>query len=251
MGKHRKTVLITGGSAGIGAAIARLSAVNGYDVALTYRSDKTGANSVAQSVVAAGGRCEVYQCDVADPAQIEALFAAFDKDFNQLDCLVNNAGIVDVAARVEEIDHARLRRIFDVNVIGAFLVAGQAVRRMSTRLGGKGGVIVNMSSVAATLGSGKQYVDYAATKGAIDTLTIGLAHELADEAVRVVGLRPGIIDTEIHAKGGEPDRAARMESGIPMKRMGTADEVAEATLWLMSDKASYVTGSTLDVSGGR
>jgi len=251
MDNQRKCVLITGGSAGIGAAIARLSAENGYDVALTYRSDKAGADSVSQAVTAAGGHCEIYQCDVADPAQIDALFAAFDRDFNQLDALVNNAGIVDMAARVEDISHARLRRIFDVNVLGAFLVAGQAVRRMSTRLGGKGGVIVNMSSVAATLGGGTQYVDYAATKGAIDTLTIGLAQEVANEGVRVVGIRPGIIDTEIHAKGGEPERAARMESLIPMKRMGSAGEVAEAALWLMSDKASYVTGSTLNVSGGR
>lgn len=247
----RKTVLITGGSAGIGAAVARLAATSGYDVALTYNSDHTSAKAVAADVVAAGGRCEIYQCDVADPTQVDALFDGFDNDFNSLDALVNNAGIVDTAARVEDISHARLKRIFDVNVIGAFMVAGQAVRRMSTRYGANGGVIVNMSSIAATLGAGKQYVDYAATKGAIDTLTIGLAQEVANEGVRVVGIRPGIIDTEIHAKGGEPDRGARMESWIPMKRMGRAQEAAEATLWLMSDKASYVTGSTLDVSGGR
>lgn len=251
MTSQRKCVLITGGSAGIGAAIARMAGCRGYDVALTYRSDQTGAKAVADDVMAAGGRCDIYQCDVADPAQIEALFVAFDNDFSQLDALINNAGIVDVAARVDEISHARLRRIFDVNVIGAFLVAGQTVRRMSTAHGGNGGVIVNMSSVAATLGSGKQYVDYAATKGAIDTMTIGLAQEIADEGIRVAGIRPGIIDTEIHAKGGEPDRAARLEPWIPMKRMGTANEVAEAALWLISDQASYVTGSTLDVSGGR
>ncbi len=247
----RKCVLITGGSSGIGAAIARLCGANGYDVALTFNSDKAGAHAVAQDVSAAGGRCACYQCDVADSAQIDALFANFDRDFNRLDALVNNAGIVDTTARVDEIGHARLRRIFDVNVIGAFLVAGQAVRRMSTKHGGKGGVIVNMSSVAATLGSGGQYVDYAASKGAIDTLTTGLAHEVATEGVRVMGVRPGIIDTKIHAKGGEPDRAARMESSVPMRRMGSAEEVAEAALWLMSDKSSYVTGSTLDVSGGR
>ena len=246
-----KCVLITGGSAGIGAAVARMAAAEGYDVALTYRSGKAGAMAVANEIQASGKRCEIYQCDVADPAKIDALFAAFDNDFKRLDALVNNAGIVDVAARVDEIDHARLRRIFDVNVIGAFLVAGHAVRRMSTKYGGNGGVIVNMSSIAATLGAGNQYVDYAATKGAIDTMTIGLAQEVANEGVRVVGIRPGIIDTEIHAKGGEPDRGAKMESWIPMKRMGTADEVAEATLWLISDKASYVTGSTLNVSGGR
>ncbi len=246
-----KCVLITGGSAGIGAAVARMAAAEGYDVALTYRSGKAGAMAVATEIQASGKRCEIYQFDVADPAQIDALFTAFDNDFNQLDALVNNAGIVDVAARVDEIDHARLRRIFDVNVIGAFLVAGHAVRRMSTKYGGNGGVIVNMSSIAATLGAGNQYVDYAATKGAIDTMTIGLAQEVANEGVRVVGIRPGIIDTEIHAKGGEPDRGAKLESWIPMKRMGTADEVAQATLWLISDKASYVTGSTLNVSGGR
>ncbi len=246
-----KTVLVTGGSAGIGAAVARMAAAQEYDVALTYRSDKAGAEAVAKDVQASGQRCETYRCDVADPAQIDALFAAFDQDFNRLDALVNNAGIVDAKARVDEMAHARLKRIFDVNVIGAFLVAGQAVRRMSTQYGGTGGVIVNMSSIAAKLGAGKQYVDYAATKGAIDTMTIGLAQEVADEGIRVVGIRPGIIDTEIHAKGGEPERGKQLERWIPMKRMGTADEVAEATLWLMSDGASYVTGSTLDVSGGR
>ncbi len=247
----RKVVLITGGSAGIGAAVARMAAKRGYDVALTYRTDKAGAEAVSKDVGAAGGRCEIYRCDVADPVQIDALFARLDMDFTNLDALVNNAGIVDVKARVDEISHTRLKRIFDVNVIGAFLVAGQAVRRMSTKYSGTGGVIVNMSSIAAKLGAGKQYVDYAATKGAIDTMTIGLAQEVADEGIRVVGIRPGIIDTEIHAKGGEPERGKRMEGWIPMKRMGAADEVAEATLWLMSDGASYVTGSTLDVSGGR
>ena len=246
-----KTVLVTGGSAGIGAAVARMAAAQEYDVALTYRSDKAGAKAVAQDVQASGQRCEIYRCDVAEPAQIDALFAAFDQDFNRLDALVNNAGIVDAKARVDEISHARLKRIFDVNVIGAFLVAGQAVRRMSTQYGGPGGVIVNMSSIAAKLGAGKQYVDYAATKGAIDTMTIGLAQEVADEGIRVVGIRPGIIDTEIHAKGGEPERGKQLEGWIPMKRMGTANEVAEATLWLMSSGASYVTGSTLDVAGGR
>ena len=246
-----KCVLITGGSAGIGAAVARMAGEAGYDVALTYRSDIKGAEAAAQDVSASGVRCEVFQCDVADPDQINALFSAFDNTFNRLDVLVNNAGIVDVAARVDEISHARLRRIFDVNVIGAFLVAGQAVRRMSTKFGGGGGVIINMSSIAATLGAGNQYVDYAATKGAIDTMTKGLSKEVANEGVRVVGLRPGIIDTKIHAKGGEPERGKQMESWIPMKRMGTANEVAEATLWLMSEKASYVAGTILDVSGGR
>ncbi len=251
MSDTRKTMLITGGSAGIGAAIARLGGKDNYDIALTYRSDKKGAEAVAKSVVASGGRCEIYACDVADPKQIESLFAQFDRDFVQLDVLMNNAGIVDLKARVDEVSHERLRRIFDVNVIGAFLVAGQAVRRMSSKYGRGGGVILNMSSIAATLGAGSQYVDYAATKGAIDTLTKGLANEVAAEGIRVVGLRPGIIDTEIHAKGGEADRAKQMESVIPMLRMGSADEVAEAALWLCSDKASYVTGSTMDVSGGR
>jgi len=246
-----KCVLITGGSAGIGAAVARMAADQGYDVALTYRSDKAGAEAVAKDVQAAGKRCEIYLCDVADPAQINALFDAFDEDFNRLDALVNNAGIVDVKARVDEITHARLRRIFDVNVIGAFLVAGRAVCRMSTEYGGMGGAIINMSSIAATLGAGGQYVDYAATKGAIDSMTIGLAKEVADEGIRVVGIRPGIIDTKIHGKGGEPDRGKQMEDWIPMKRMGTTQEVAEATLWLMSQNASYVTGTILDVAGGR
>jgi len=247
----RKTVLITGGSTGIGAAIARMAGQNGYDVALTYNSNKQGAQAVAKDVSATGQRCEIYQCDVANPDQISKLFTNFDTDFKSLHALVNNAGIVDVAARIDEIDHARLRRIFDVNVTGAFLVAGQAVRRMSTKFGGTGGVIVNMSSIAATLGAGNQYVDYAATKGAIDTLTIGLSQEVANEGIRVTGIRPGIIDTEIHAKGGEPQRAKQMESRIPMQRMGTADEVAEAAIWLISDKASYATGTTINVGGGR
>jgi len=176
MPRFRKNLLITGGSNGIGAAISRLAACNGYDIALTYNSDKTAASAVETAVFAAGARCKIYQCDVADPDQITKLFNDFDNDFSKIHTLVNNTGIVDVAARVDEISHARLRRIFDINVIGAFLVAGQAARRMSTEFGGNGGVIVNMSSIAATLGAGKQYVDYAATKGAIDTLTIGLAH---------------------------------------------------------------------------
>jgi len=247
----RKTILITGGSTGIGAAVARLAARQGYDVALTYHSSKDAAEAVARDVRAAGARAEVFCTDVAQPAQIDALFADFDAAFGQLDVLVNNAGIVDLATRVDEIDAERLHRIFDTNVIGAFLVAGHAVRRMSSRYGKAGGVIVNISSAAARLGAPGTYVDYAASKGAIDTMTRGLADEVVREGIRVLGLRPGIIDTAIHAKGGIPDRADVMGAQVPMGRKGSADEVAEAVIWLASDKASYMTGTTIDVTGGR
>lgn len=244
----RPVCLITGASAGIGAACATLAATRGYDLALTYRTDRAGADAVATSARAAGAAVHVIQLDVADPDQIDAMFAQIDTEFGRLDALINNAGIVAQTARVTDLTHARLRQMFDVNVIGAILVAQGAVKRMEPA--GKG-VIINMSSVAARLGSANLYVDYAASKGAIDTFTRGLSDEVAPLGIRVMGLAPGLIETDIHAKGGEPDRAARMGSTTPMGRAGTPQEIANAVLWLMSDEASYVTGSTLTVSGGR
>lgn len=247
----RPVVLVTGASAGIGAATARLAARDGWDVAVNYRTDRSGADAVAADIRAAGGRALPVQADVADPAQIDAMFTAVDAEFGRLDALVNNAGIVARAARVDQIDADRLARMFAVNITGSFLCAAQAVRRMSRAHGGPGGAIVNVSSVAAVLGGPNQYVDYAASKGAIDSFTIGLAAEQAPHGVRVNAVRPGIIETPIHGKGGAPDRAAQMGPSVPMQRAGTANEVAEAILWLLSDKASYVTGDILKISGGR
>ncbi len=247
----RKTLLVTGASAGIGAAAARMAAGRGYDLALAYRSDLAGAQAVQAAAEAAGARAVLLQADLSIPGEVDRMFAEFDAAFARLDGLVNNAGIVDVKARVDQIDALRLRRMVDTNLIGPFLIAGQAVRRMSTLHGGAGGVIVNISSVAARLGSPDLFVDYAATKAAIDTLTVGLGLEVADEGIRVAGIRPGIIDTEIHAKGGQPGRAERAAPSLPMRRPGRADEIAEAILWLLSDAASYVTATSIDVSGGR
>ncbi len=247
----RKTALVTGASAGIGAASARLLARAGYDIGIGYNSDRTGAEAVARDVEAAGGRAVALQADVGQPSEIERLFAEYDAAFPRLDLLVNNAGIVVPTARVEDMDGARMERLFAVNVTGAFLAAGAAVRRMSTKHGGQGGVIVNMSSAAARLASANQYVDYAASKAAIDILTKGLSDEVAGEGIRVNAIRPGLIETELHAKGGEPGRAERLAHMVPMKRSGSAEEVAEAVVWLASDAASYVTGALLDVGGGR
>lgn len=243
-----RTVLITGASAGIGAATARLAARHGYDVAITYRADQSGAEAVAADVRAEGRRALVVQADVAVPQDISTLFAAIDAEFGRLDALVNNAGVVDMTAKVTDLTHDRLRRMFDINVIGAILVAKEAVLRMQARAGG---AIVNVSSAAARLGSANQYVDYAASKAAVDTFTKGLADEVAPQGIRVNAIRPGLIETEIHAKGGEPDRAQRLAANVPMRRTGTAAEVADAILYLLSDQASYVTGTCLDVSGGR
>ena len=242
------TLLITGGSGGIGAACARLGAAQGRDVILTYHSNPEVARSVAADVEALGQSAQIVQCDVADPAQIEALFAAIDPA-TPID-LVNNAGIVAPTASLADLDAERLTRIFATNVVGAILVAKHAVLHMRTAPAT--GHIVNISSAAARLGSANLYIDYAASKGAIDTLTKGLADELAPEGIRVNAIRPGLILTDIHAKGGEPDRAHRLApKNVPMARPGTAEEVAEAVLWLLSDAASYVTGALLDVSGGR
>jgi len=244
-------VLITGASRGIGAACALRCAEAGWDVAVNYTRDAAAAEAVAAQVRAAGRRALVLQADVAVEAEVLAMFAALDREFGPLAGLVNNAGVVDVAARVDEMYEARLQRMFAINVFGSFYCAREALRRMSTKHGGRGGAIVNMSSAAARLGGPGQYVDYAAAKGAIDTFTLGLAREVAAEGVRVNAVRPGIIETEIHASGGQPDRAQRLAPLVPMQRAGSADEVAHAVVWLLSDEASYATGTFIDVAGGR
>lgn len=243
----RPLCLITGASTGIGAACAALAATQGYDLILTYNSDQAGAQAVAKAAQASGAHAQIIQANVAEPAALKAVFALVDAT-GPLDALINNAGIVGPATRVADLTHERLREMFDVNVIGAMLVAAQAVKRMEPL--GKG-VIINITSAAARIGSANQYVDYAATKAAMDIFTKGLSDEVAPAGLRVMGVAPGLIETQIHAKGGDPDRAQRLASKVPMQRTGSADEVAQAVLWLMSEGASYVTGSTLDVTGGR
>ncbi len=245
------SLLITGGSRGIGAATARLAAARGWDVAINYHRDEAAAQALAAEVRACGRRAITLRADVADDTQVRAMFAALDREWGPLAGLVNNAGVVDVAARVDEMSAGRVARMFAINVLGTIACAREAVRRMSTRHGGSGGAIVNVSSVAASLGSPGQYVDYAASKGAVDVFTLGLAREVAAEGVRVNAVRPGIIDTEIHASGGQPERARQLAAAVPMQRPGRADEVAAAIVWLLSAEASYATGAALDVTGGR
>jgi len=244
-------ILITGGSRGIGAATAILAAQRGYDVAFTYQSNAAAANEVAEKIRATGRKALMLQADVAVEADVLSVFKQVDAQLGRLDALVNNAGILEKIMRLEEMDAARWQRVLGVNVIGSFLCAKEAVLRMSTRHGGKGGGIVNVSSVAARIGSPNEFVDYAAAKGAVDSMTIGLAKEVATENIRVNAVRPGLIYTEIHASAGEPGRVDRAKEGVPMKRGGTAEEIADAILCLLSDQSSYVTGTTIDVAGGR
>lgn len=251
MSGTQKVLLVTGGSRGIGAAICRFGSKAGYRVAVNYAANQDAADALVAEIEAAGGEAFAVKGDVGSEADIVAMFEAVDRAYGRLDAFVNNAGVVDVKARVDEMDVSRLERMMRINVVGSFLCAREAVKRMSTRHGGSGGSIVNISSAAATLGSPGEYVDYAASKGAIDTFTIGLAREVALEAIRVNAVRPGIIDTDIHASGGQPDRVERFRDLLPMKRAGTVDEVAGAVLYLLSDAASYTTGAILNVSGGR
>ncbi len=246
-----KAILITGGSRGIGAATARLAAAQGWAVAVNYTAHSLAADEVVRAIRTAGGRAMAVQADVADEAQVLRMFEQIDAKLGRISGLVNNAGVVDRAQPVAEQSLARWRRMFDINVIGSMLCAREAVRRMGTRQGGAGGSIVNLSSAAARLGSPNEYVDYAAAKAAIDAFTIGLAKEVAPDGIRVNAVRPGLIETEIHASGGRPNRVEELKAGVPMGRGGTADEVAQLIVWLLSDAASYTTMSLIDVSGAR
>jgi len=242
--KPRGALIVTGGSRGIGAA-------RGYAVCVNYRENRAAADAVVAAIAKDGGTAVAVAADVAKEAEVLRLFEESAARLGELTALVNNAGILEHHMRVDEMSAERLARVFATNVVGAFLCAREAVRRMSTRHGGAGGAIVNVSSVAATLGSPNEYVDYAASKGAIDTLTVGLAKEVALEGVRVNGVRPGVIATQIHASGGEPGRVERVKAAVPMRRGGTPEEVARAILWLLSEESSYCTGTSIDVSGGR
>jgi NAD(P)-dependent dehydrogenase (short-subunit alcohol dehydrogenase family) len=244
-------MLITGGSRGIGAACARRAARAGYDLCIGYVQHPAEAEALVAECRTHGREAIAVRGDVASEGDVENLFRESDARLGRLDCLINNAGVVAPQARLEDFSVARMRRIFDVNVLGAFMCAREAVRRMSTRQGGAGGSIINMSSAASYLGSPGEYIDYAASKGAIDTLTIGLAKEVARDGIRVNAVRPGLIETDIHRDSGDPDRVARLAPGVPIGRGGSADEVAALVLWLASSEASFVTGSLVNCSGGR
>jgi len=246
-----KTLLITGASRGIGAATARLAAAQGYALCLNYHNSGAAADELCASLVADGHHAITCQANVGVEAEVMAMYAAIDREFGRLDGLVNNAGVLERQSDLADMSRARWQRILEINVIGSFLCAREAVKRMSTARGGQGGVIVNLSSRAADLGAPHEYVDYAASKAAVDAMTIGLAREVGDQGIRVNAVKPGLIYTEIHAASGEAGRVDRLKSAVPMQRGGLASEVAEAILWLLSDASSYTTGSFIDVSGGR
>ncbi|HSY28428.1 MAG TPA: SDR family oxidoreductase [Burkholderiaceae bacterium] len=248
---NQKVMIVTGGSRGIGAATAQIAATRGYAVCISYRSQKEAADSVVSAILLAGGKALALPVDVASEMDVVTMFQTVDRELGPVTALVNNAGILERQMRIAEMDAARLNRIFATNVTGSFLCAREAIRRMSTKRGGVGGAIVNLSSAASRLGSPGEYVDYAASKGAIDTFTLGLAKEVAAEGIRVNAVRPGVIYTDIHASGGEPGRVERVKESIPMRRGGQPEEVAKAIMWLLSEEASYTTGTLLDVTGGR
>ena len=247
----RKVLLVTGGSRGIGAATSILAAQKGWAVAVNYTSNAQAADDVVAQIKKAGGEAMSVQADVANEAQVLSMFEKVRANFGPLQGLVNNAGVVDVSAKLDQMSMDRWRRMFDINVLGSMLCAREAIRQMSTLHGGKGGSIVNLSSAAARLGGPGQYVDYAAAKGAIDSFTLGLSKEVAAEGIRVNAVRPGLIETDIHASGGLPNRVKDLQHLVPAKRGGSAEEVAEGIVWLLSDEASYTTMSLIDVSGGR
>ncbi len=245
-----RIMLVTGGGRGIGAAVAKLAARRGYAVGVNYHANADAAQAVVEEIVQGGGRAVALQADVSQEDQVLRMYDELDRQLGRIDALVNNAGILEQQMRVDQMSAERLLRVLSTNVIGAFLCAREAVRRMSTRHGGQGGAIVNVSSAAARLGSPNEYVDYAASKGAMDTMTIGLSKEVAPEGIRVNGVRPGTIYTDMHASGGEPGRVDRLKGAIPLRRGGTVEEVAGAVMWLFSDEAGYTSGSFIEVSGG-
>ena len=246
-----KVLLITGASRGIGAETARLAAAHGYSLCLNYLHSEQAANELLEALTDGGHQAFLFQADVGQESEVEAMYRAIDREFGRLDGLVNNAGILERQSDLVDMGPDRWRRVFDINVIGSFLCAREAVKRMSTRTGGAGGAIVNVSSRAADIGGPHEYVDYAAAKGAVDAMTIGLAKEVGDQGIRVNAVKPGLIYTDIHAAGGEAGRVDRLKSNVPMQRGGYPAEVAEAILWLLSDASGYTTGSFIDVSGGR
>ena len=248
MSSDNPVLLITGGSRGIGAATARLAAKAGYRLCINYANNQSAAHELRDELLAEGAEVFCFQADVSDEPQVMAMFDEIDSQYGRLDGLVNNAGILEAQSDLVDMSTERWRRVLETNVIGSFICAREAVKRMLKR---KNGAIVNLSSRAASLGAPHEYVDYAASKGAIDSMTYGLAKEVAKEGIRVNAVRPGLIKTDIHASGGEPGRVERLQSGVPMQRGGTAEEVAETIIWLLSDKASYLTGCSIDVSGGR
>jgi NAD(P)-dependent dehydrogenase (short-subunit alcohol dehydrogenase family) len=244
-------MLVTGGSRGIGAATVLLAVARGWRVAFSYRDNAEAASAVVADAKAMGTEVMAVQADVSNEADVVRLFETVEQKLGSLSALINNAGMLEHQMRLDQMDLGRWQRVFSANVFGSFLCAKQAVMRMSTKHGGKGGVIVNVSSAASRLGSPNEFVDYAAAKGAVDSMTIGLAKEVATEGIRVNAVRPGLIYTDIHASAGDPGRVDRVKAGVPMQRGGTAEEVAEAILWLASVQSSYVTGTLLDVTGGR
>lgn len=247
----KKTLLITGGSDGIGASTAYLAAKKGYIVCINYRQNHEAARKVVSDIINQGGQAFAFQADISDEKQVENMFNAIDQQVGRIDALVNNAAHIEPQQRFVDMSAERILKVFSINVVGSFICAREAIKRMSIKNNGQGGSIVNISSIAAKYGSPFEYIDYAATKGAVDTMTIGLSKEVVDEGIRVNAVRPGIINTNIHSKAGEPNRIERVKPNIPMKRSGQPEEVAHAILWLLSEEASYMTGAIVDVSGGR